>query len=115
VRITERRTHKTFHDHTDDLAVGQRQTDNEFKGANYYANYRPPETLGWASSCGCNAGDPVPQIVCDPFLGSGTTALVADQLGRNAIGIELSPTYARMAERRITNDCPMFVDVTVAG
>ena len=71
--------------------------------------------MGWAPSCQCNAGDPVPQLVLDPFLGSGTTALVADQLGRNAIGIELSPTYAEMARRRITNDCPMFTSVEVAG
>ena len=74
-----------------------------------------PQTTGWQAGCQCDAGDPVPQLVLDPFLGSGTTALVADQLGRNAIGIELNPEYARMAERRITNDGPMFADVTVVG
>ena len=72
-------------------------------------------TLGWAASCDCPPADPVPQLVLDPFLGSGTTALVADQLGRNAVGIELNPEYAEMARRRIANDCPMFVDVEVAG
>jgi len=53
--------------------------------------------------------------ILDPFLGSGTTALVADQLGRNAIGCELNPTYAEMARRRITNDGPMFADVQVSA
>ena len=72
------------------------------------------ETTGWQPGCQCNAGDPVPQLVLDPFLGSGTTALVADQLGRHAVGIELNPEYARMAERRITNDGPMFANVTVS-
>ena len=34
----------------------------------------------------------------DCFIGSGTTAVVAKRLGRNYIGIELNPKYARMAE-----------------
>lgn len=53
--------------------------------------------------------------VLDPFLGSGTTALVADRLERNAIGIELSPQYAAMARRRIEGDAPLFADVEVAS
>lgn len=41
------------------------------------------------------------QIILDPFMGSGTTAVVAMGLGRNYIGIELSPNYCEMAEKRI--------------
>lgn len=53
--------------------------------------------------------------VLDPFLGSGTTALVADQLGRHAIGIELNPRYVEMARRRIESDAPMVQEpVSVA-
>lgn len=37
----------------------------------------------------------------DPFMGSGTTALVARELGRRYIGIELNPAYVRMAQRRL--------------
>jgi hypothetical protein len=51
---------------------------------------------------------PIPCTVLDPFLGSGTTALVADRLQRHAIGIDLSLTYAEMAQRRIEMDCPLF-------
>jgi modification methylase len=40
-------------------------------------------------------------IVLDPFIGSGTTAVVAKKLGRNYLGIELSPVYCKMAENRI--------------
>ena len=35
------------------------------------------------------------------FAGSGTTLLVACRMGRDAIGIELSPDYVKLAERRI--------------
>lgn len=42
-------------------------------------------------------------IVLDPFLGSGTSAVVAKQLGRNYIGIEIFEEYVRYAERRLRN------------
>ncbi|MCD6402254.1 site-specific DNA-methyltransferase, partial [bacterium] len=58
-------------------------------------------TLGW-TDCGCNAGWK-PGIVLDPFIGSGTTAVVAKKLGRDFIGIELNPEYVKMAEKRIKN------------
>lgn len=87
------------------------RNDIDRKGGFYDAK---SVTTGWAAGCDCNAGDPVPQTVLDPFLGSGTTLLVADELGRNGIGIELNPEYAAMAERRITGACPMFAEVGVA-
>lgn len=43
----------------------------------------------------------VPCAVLDPFLGSGTTAAVALQLGRRAVGIELKPDYLALAVDRI--------------
>lgn len=57
-------------------------------------------TIGWEPGCSC-ALDPIPDVVLDPFAGSGTTLLVANRLGRDAIGCELNPQYAAMAERRI--------------
>ena len=54
-----------------------------------------------APTCGCAA----PQeagIVLDPFLGSGTTAVAAEQLQRDWLGIELNPDFAALAETRIT-------------
>jgi DNA modification methylase len=42
-------------------------------------------------------------MVLDPFAGSGTTLMVAKELGRNYIGIELNPEYAAMAERRVAS------------
>jgi DNA modification methylase len=57
------------------------------------------------------AGCPVGGTVLDPFGGAGTTGLVADRLGRNAILIELNPAYADMARNRIHGDCPMFAEI----
>ena len=41
-------------------------------------------------------------IVLDPFSGSGTTLRVCQQLGRNAIGIEINPDYVRMTKDRLS-------------
>ncbi|HTW84340.1 MAG TPA: site-specific DNA-methyltransferase [Candidatus Sulfotelmatobacter sp.] len=43
-------------------------------------------------------------LVLDPFLGSGTTALVAKRLGRRYLGVELNADYCAMAERRLAAD-----------
>lgn len=57
----------------------------------------PPDLITDCVKAGCPAGG----TVLDPFGGAGTTGLVADRLGRDAILIELNPEYAAMAERRI--------------
>ena len=46
------------------------------------------------------AGSRVGDVVFDPFMGSGTVAQVAQDLGRHWLGCELSPEYARMIEKR---------------
>lgn len=67
----------------------------------------PPSLIEPCIKAGC----PVGGTVLDPFGGAGTTGLVADRLGRDAILIELNPTYAAMAEARIIADGPLFADV----
>lgn len=59
------------------------------------------------------AGCPEGGIVLDPFLGSGTTAIVAAGLLRSFAGIELNPDYARMAERRIRKAMGMFAPAEI--
>lgn len=54
------------------------------------------------------AGCPVGGIVIDPFIGSGTTAVVARKLDRNYIGIELNPNNVTMAEKRIFKEIGIF-------
>jgi DNA modification methylase len=56
--------------------------------------------LALQATCG-HAGDPEPGIVLDPFMGSGSTAVVAEALGRHWVGIELNPTFAQEARARI--------------
>lgn len=64
----------------------------------------PPALVERCIRAGTKLGD----TVLDPFVGSGTTALVADRLQRHAIGIDLSIDYAAMAQRRLEDDCPLF-------
>jgi DNA modification methylase len=52
-------------------------------------------------TCTCGA-ESEPGLVLDPFLGSGTTAVAAENLGRDWLGVELNPEFARLAEDRIT-------------
>ena len=66
-----------------------------FKGG-HYAAY-PPKLVEPCLLAGCPEGG----IVLDPFFGSGTTGMVAKQLNRHYIGIELNPEYAKLAEARI--------------
>ena len=55
---------------------------------------------GFAPTCDCGH-DPVPDVVLDPFMGSGTTAAVAIQHGRQFIGCELNEDYKPLQDARI--------------
>lgn len=74
-------------------------------------------TVGWEPSCKCYGEGPsalgehrawledrprVPCTVLDPFLGSGTSLIVARQLGMRGVGIDLSPDYLSLASHRLT-------------
>ena len=83
----------------DEIRTGHRGMAMHNKGAlgQHY------QTVGWDRSCGCRLGDTLPCMVLDPFIGSGTTAIVAERLGRNWVGIEINPEYADLAMRRIAS------------
>jgi site-specific DNA-methyltransferase (adenine-specific) len=51
-------------------------------------------------------------VVMDPFLGSGTTAVVAQKLGRNFLGIEIDRTYCLLARKRLAG---ANIDKTIQG
>jgi DNA modification methylase len=54
------------------------------------------------------AGCPEGGIVLDPFMGSGTTAVVARKLNRNYIGFELNPEYTEIANRKLNRELGIF-------
>jgi len=65
----------------------------------------PPELARLCILAGCPTGG----TVIDPFSGAGTTGLVASNLNRKYVGIELNPGYAAMSRRRIQESAPLFI------
>jgi DNA modification methylase len=68
-----------------------------FKGA-HFATF-PEDLILPCVLAGCPKGG----TILDPFSGAGTTGVVAKKNNRNFIGIELNPTYVKMAQQRIDN------------
>ena len=64
-------------------------------------------TTGWLPSCTCDAGR-VPATVFDPFGGSGTVGLCAEELGRRSALLDINPEYCTMARQRIDDTQPMM-------
>lgn len=65
----------------------------------HFATY-PEDLIRPCILAGCPSGG----IVLDPFMGSGTTALMASRLKRNYIGSEISSNYVEMANKRIKQE-----------
>jgi DNA modification methylase len=72
-----------------------------YKGA-HFAVY-PPDLIEPCIKAGSEEGD----IVLDPFMGSGTTAMVAKSLGRDYIGCELHEDYGNLIQKRVTEYHPV--------
>ena len=66
-------------------------------GRALHPTQKPEEMLKRIIIASSNKGD----LVLDPFLGSGTTVVVAEQLKRNWIGIEINKKYVEFAKKRI--------------
>ena len=58
---------------------------------------KPIKLMRWLIENHTKEGD----TILDPFMGSGTTGVACQQLGRNFIGYEISPDYFKIAEKRI--------------
>ena len=70
-------------------------TSKSYKGA-HFATY-PPELIEPCIKAGSEVGD----IILDPFMGSGTTAMVAKMLDRYYIGCELHEDYGNLIQERV--------------
>lgn len=77
-----------------DITNGDRTTEND------HPTQKPVSLFSYLIATYSKEND----IVFDPFLGSGTTAVAAKQLGRKYIGIELSQKYVDVANERLKQD-----------
>jgi DNA modification methylase len=112
VRVVERIKETSNRQATGKALTSPRQDGNSWN-ENDGRGFIPTavNSMGWSQSCQCSTRLVAPCVVLDPFGGAGTTGLVSDRLGRDAVLIELNPTYADMARKRITNDAPLFASV----
>jgi DNA modification methylase len=86
------------------------KTSQEERGEdNNHPTVKPVELMRWL----VRLVTPKNGLVLDPFLGSGSTALACDMEQFDCIGCELSPDYAKIAERRIRNAAGMFAQVNI--
>lgn len=58
---------------------------------------KPEEIIAKLLECSSKEGD----VVLDPFLGSGTTALISEKMGRRWLGCEIEEQYHRVIESRL--------------
>ena len=78
------------------------QTKNE-RGTSVTYEAKQKRKVGTACACPEPTAPTTPGVVLDPFGGTGTTALVADALGRHGISVDMSADYCRLAEWRTTD------------
>ncbi len=64
-----------------------------------HPSQKPVDLIAKLVSCASDPGD----LVLDPFLGSGTTAVVAENLGRRWLGIEVNPIFVELARQRLAS------------
>lgn len=72
---------------------GQKEAPNRWAGSS--RGVTEVATAGWEPSCDCGRPDTEPAVVLDPFVGSGTTARTALELGRQAVGVDISAQYLK--------------------
>jgi len=70
----------------------------------HYAAY-PQKLVQRCIVSGCPEGG----IVLDPFMGIGTTAVVARKLNRQYVGFELNPEYVKLAEKKLKRELGLFL------
>ena len=69
----------------------------------------PPKLAERCILAGSKQGD----TILDPFGGAATVGLVAERTGRHAILIEINPEYVEMGAKRVREDSPLLVEVSV--
>ena len=72
---------------------GQKPLDETDNRGGFPRGYNQTKTLGWRPTCKCDCKGTGKCIVLDPFVGTGTTVLMAEKLGRTGVGLDLSSEY----------------------
>jgi hypothetical protein len=85
---------------TKDYAGAGAQNASDVK-RNVLAGMKAERTTGWRTTCGHVCRVPGRSLVLDPFAGTARTGIAAKRLGRDFIGIELSPAYIALARRNL--------------
>jgi len=109
---------ESWHPHTDDMGTGQSLSSEKLMTARNGSYKR--EFKGWKPTCKCyptllpGQQPPValkPCLVLDPFMGSGTVAVVARELNRSSVGCELNPEYVKIIRKRLQADSQLDTGV----
>jgi len=87
---------KSWHPHTDDGVTGQ---IGGMPTEGYSRQFK-----SWQPTCKCGEKERMPCLVLDPFMGSGTVAVVARELNRSSVGCELNPEYVGIIRKRLQTD-----------
>ena len=80
------------------------KADAADRAGSFHPTVKPQALMSWLVKLTCPAGG----LVLDPFAGTGSTGLAADQLGMDAILVERDQTYAADALRKISADGGLF-------
>lgn len=93
-------------DYLDDVNSASGKYGSEKAPAkNFHPTVKPLKLMSYLITLGSRPGD----VVLDPFLGSGTTAIAAKQLGRQIIGIEREEEYVNIAQARLQAIVPSLI------
>ena len=84
------------------ICLGEERVKDE-NGKSLHNTQKPMDLLRRVILSSTKAGD----VILDPFVGSGTTAAAAKELGRNFIGIDREESYVKAARERVENIKPI--------
>lgn len=94
---------KEYKKHENWFGDKQNVRNSRGKAGSSYNEIVSVKTEGWKPSCNCSTAHK-PDVVLDPFMGAGTTALVAKKLGRQFIGVELNPENVKLSVNRLKKE-----------
>jgi len=89
-------------ENTDDVLELAREAKEVLGG--YYREFTMVKRVptAWTKCCSCSTDETVGGVVCDPFIGSGTTAAVARRQGLRYLGVDINDKFVNIARERVS-------------